>query len=282
MAKPTIIIVSAAMHSSAHYDALTHAFNSMGYSVVCDRLPSLDPEEGTSPTVAEDVEHLRRTSVLPELERGREVIVMGHSYGGCVGPAAAKGLSSSERLADGKKGGVVGIVNMSAAIVAGGTSLLSIFPGGKIPAGLVANVRYTYCNITYPSCFLKKRSDRHLQKASGTFMVENTKGYYKGVSPAASDEAASRLRPHALSIFKTPVPAGAWADAAFDGRRAYIKTMADEAVGPEAQQAMLAASGVAWRVLELADAGHFPNMTHADQVARFVDELAMEWTGVKG
>ncbi|OAQ91207.1 alpha/beta hydrolase family domain-containing protein [Purpureocillium lilacinum] len=258
MAKPTIIIVSAAMHSSAHYDALTHAFNSMGYSVVCDRLPSLDPEEGTSPTVAEDVEHLRRTSVLPELERGREVIVMGHSYGGCVGPAAAKGLSSSERLADGKKGGVVGIVNMSAAIVAGGTSLLSIFPGGKIPAGLVAN------------------------KASGTFMVENTKGYYKGVSPAASDEAASRLRPHALSIFKTPVPAGAWADAAFDGRRAYIKTMADEAVGPEAQQAMLAARGVAWRVLELADAGHFPNMTHGDQVARFVDELAMEWTGVKG
>lgn len=76
---------------------------------------------------------------------------------------------------------------------------------------------------------------------------------------------------------KSPSPATAWADSAFDGRRVYLRCHRDKAIPLIAQQSMLEESGVAWRELDLEDAGHSPFLSHVDVIFKHVDELTAEW-----
>lgn len=77
---------------------------------------------------------------------------------------------------------------------------------------------------------------------------------------------------------ETGSPPTAWPDSVYDGRRAYIKCGQDKAIPVFAQDMMVKFSGVSWHELLLEDAGHSPFLTHTEAVAKFVDELANDWT----
>lgn len=66
-----------------------------------------------------------------------------HSYGGCPGGAAAKGLSKHERTSTGRTGGVIGLVFIAAVLTDEGDSLISQFGGSWAPFHIV-NVSYNF------------------------------------------------------------------------------------------------------------------------------------------
>jgi hypothetical protein len=95
MTDPTIVIVPGSSHSSAHFAPFAKALSNVGFSNILNlTLPStsFDP----------DVEHIR-TTVINRVERGEDVAIIMHSYGGAPATEAVKGLGREEREKAGKK-----------------------------------------------------------------------------------------------------------------------------------------------------------------------------------
>jgi hypothetical protein len=82
--------------------------------------------------------------------------------------------------------------------------------------------------------------------------------------------------PHALAAFETPAPAPAWAETAFDGRRAYIRTSDDQCNPLFLQEMWLKKSGVAWETVDLKTS-HCPFISCPEEVVaktlRFIEKL---------
>lgn len=85
---------------------------------------------GTIPTtdLVEDIAAIRK-AVLKELDAGKEVVVCSHSWGGIPTTNALDGLSISERVKEGKKGGVMKLAFLCSFVVPNGTSLQGITGG---------------------------------------------------------------------------------------------------------------------------------------------------------
>lgn len=83
------------------------------------------------------------------------------------------------------------------------------------------------------------------------------------VSLAPSLEAA--MTPHAMAAFETPAPAPAWAEAAFDGRRAFIRTLDDQCNPLFLQDMWLEKSVVTWDVADLKTS-HCPFISSPEEV----------------
>ena len=80
-----------------------------------------------------------------------------------------------------------------------------------------------------------------------------------------------------MTSFQSPIGHAGWSDPAYNGRRAYIHTKQDKALPPEARQAMLSHSGVAWEVMEL-ESSHSPMLSRTDEVVAFLDEKAKQFS----
>ena len=76
-------------------------------------------------------------SIHAELEKladeGKEIVVIGHSYGGIPVSEAQKGLSLEERRKEGKKGGVVRLGYLTAFVPPVGISCATSFPPNPNP-----------------------------------------------------------------------------------------------------------------------------------------------------
>ena len=126
--KPTFLLVPGAWHHSSCYNPLLQELSAAGYPAEAVDLPSFDPSEQPSTlTCANDAEAVRQ-KLLSMIQQKKHVIVVTHSYGGIPGGCAAHGLMPITR----EKGGVIGLVYMSALGLPEGTSLLEFF-GGKYP-----------------------------------------------------------------------------------------------------------------------------------------------------
>lgn len=141
MSKPTVILVPGAWHTPRHYEKLLELLRTAGFTTVSKQLPSVGSDQPTEQTVASDAAFIRESLLLPELDRGQDVILIMHSYGGSPGSAAAKGLSKAERLASGQKGGIVGLVFICAFLANEGDSLQSKLPGQKLDPWCLIDVR---------------------------------------------------------------------------------------------------------------------------------------------
>ena len=74
------------------------------------------------------------------MEKGKDVIVVCHSYGGVLASEAIhQSLSRKVRAAEGKEGGVVHIVYLCAFIIPEGESLASAL-GGSLPPYITLRV----------------------------------------------------------------------------------------------------------------------------------------------
>jgi len=72
--------------------------------------------------------------VVPLFEQGKEIIIIGHSYGGIPACAATEGNGVQERVVAGKKGGFRRIVYLAGfAIPQRGMTLLETFGGKRAP-----------------------------------------------------------------------------------------------------------------------------------------------------
>lgn len=137
--KPTFVFVPGAWHSPSHFGHLISPLHEAGYPTVPVALPSVNPDEAKQIHLITDITFLREEILLPLLEDGKDVVLVMHSYGGCPGGAAAKGLSKSERRSEGRQGGVIGLVFIAAFLAREGDSLLSAL-GGKLHPWITVNV----------------------------------------------------------------------------------------------------------------------------------------------
>jgi hypothetical protein len=61
-------------------------------------------------------------------------------------------------------------------------------------------------------------------------------------------QAVLDLKPVSQAALSTPAGSPGWADPAFNGRRAYMRTDNDQCIPVFAQDGMMAATGVTWDV----------------------------------
>lgn len=137
MSKPTIIFAPGAWYPPTVFDAITKELDEHGYSCHTIAFPSIQ-QATTVQDLQPDIAAVRLV-VEQEVDAGREVIIVSHSWSGLPVNSALDGLDRTDREKAGKKGGVVKLVFISAFIPQVGESLISAF-GGTPPPWYVRDV----------------------------------------------------------------------------------------------------------------------------------------------
>lgn len=134
LAHPTIVIIPGAFHIPSHFSSLRAQLEKAGYATASIQLPSVDPSTPAAAAVgtpSNDALFIREKLLLPLIEEeGKDVVLLMFSYGGFPGNGSAVGLSKKERERDEKKGGVVGLVLVSAFVAKEGQNIREDFKPG--------------------------------------------------------------------------------------------------------------------------------------------------------
>ncbi|KAI3400783.1 hypothetical protein diail_1992 [Diaporthe ilicicola] len=192
---------------------------------------------------ANDIASLRDGALLPLIEQQqKDVVIFAHSFGAIVASGAAKGLDKKTRIGHGQAGGVIGLVYFAGNIVLDNESLAGA-SGGNYPP---------FIKLDKPSKVLPSSSQPWM---FFTTTVTHRRRLTSRVLWCPMHTMYSALKA------KTPTPA--WADAAFDGRRAYIRTLNDWCNPVFVQDMWRERTNVHWDVAELK-AGHMPFISQPD------------------
>lgn len=89
---------------------------------------------------------------------------------------------------------------------------------------------------------------------------------------AAAAPLVEGLVPHSTAAFESKNSAPAWAEDAYRGRLAYLRTTRDEAFPSHAQDHAMQSTGVEWTVRDL-EAGHVPYASCPDGVVEAVGRV---------
>lgn len=127
---PIILLAHGAWHPPHLYIPLQEALAKQGYTLVIPALPTMGVDAtgvGWDADVKVLLEHAE-----PLFAQGKEVVLVGHSYGGIPAGVATRGNGVAERAQNGLPGGFRHVVFLCAfAIPAAGLSNLTAIPGGQ-------------------------------------------------------------------------------------------------------------------------------------------------------
>lgn len=145
--KPSIIIIPGSFSGPDLYTTLGSQLEGQGYEVFVGTLQSASrtpPKKGA--TMKEDAAYFRGIAELLA-SQGKDVVVLGHSYGGIVATECVKGVTKTEREAQGKTGGVVKVLYLASVVGDVGQGSLEAM-GGQLGPFIRFLVRTpTCCNI---------------------------------------------------------------------------------------------------------------------------------------
>ena len=121
--KPTIVFAPGAWHQPSCFDLIRQFLHRRGYTTDAVSYPSVGYHTGK--TLSDDTIALRR--ILENVaDTGREIVLVLHSYGGTVGSNAVAELGVHERFKQGKTGGVIMVVYMTAYAIPVGKSVRQV------------------------------------------------------------------------------------------------------------------------------------------------------------
>ena len=225
--KPTVLIVHGAWHQPAHFES----FRAPG----TPKFPMIED----AAVVSAELDRLIGTE-------GRSVLLLTHSYGGCVAVEAARdALSQTARAKQGLAGGIVGLVFVCSAV-----------PSPAVPA--------MNPQAQWPAYML-------LTDDGGCAMDDPAEVFYNDV---ADDEvrrgAIALLAPtHPRNTFTDPVSHFGYAGMPC----AYVFCEKDVCIPLYYQQMFVAASGVDMRTVSL-DSGHSPFYSMPEKLVEVVEDMA--------
>ncbi|KUL84131.1 hypothetical protein ZTR_07198 [Talaromyces verruculosus] len=125
---PTIVLIPGAWHTPEYYGQVIAILQAQGYPTTTVSLPSV----GGLSTMLDDAAAIQdRVSRLAD--EGKKIILVMHSYGGMPGTESAKGLAWRTRQAEGRSGGIVHLVYISAYLVKEGMSVIGMANGAEWP-----------------------------------------------------------------------------------------------------------------------------------------------------
>ncbi|RBR25731.1 uncharacterized protein FIESC28_01484 [Fusarium coffeatum] len=129
--KPTIVFIPGAWHSPDSFQLARDALQARGWETEAVAFPTVGAEPPTK-GVPDDAAEVRK--VLEALaEQGKQIVLVVHSYGGVVGAQAVRGLGYKQRQKEGKAGGIITFLYLSAFVVPTGQSLLKMLGGNWLP-----------------------------------------------------------------------------------------------------------------------------------------------------
>lgn len=103
-----------------------------GYPTVHVPLPTVGGTELPLAGLSDDVDAVRKV-LVPIVEEGKDVVVIGHSAGGISMSGAVEGYDAGSRKAAGKTGGVIRCIFMTAFVLPKGQSLMGMLGGQPLP-----------------------------------------------------------------------------------------------------------------------------------------------------
>ncbi|KAG6354637.1 hypothetical protein INS49_004655 [Diaporthe citri] len=119
-AQPVFVLAPGAWHTPDCYQLVQDKLHAQGWETRTVAFPSVGAEPPTKGAL--DDAAAVRAEVQALADQGRQVILVGHSYGGFVICEASKGLGYKQRKAEGKEGGIVLLVFLCAFVVPKGLS----------------------------------------------------------------------------------------------------------------------------------------------------------------
>lgn len=112
--KPTIILVHGLWHSPAAWNKVIPRLEDRGYNCIAAALVSIG-DEAITKSWRDDVEIVTQL-VTEQVEQGRDVVIVGHSYGtGVACKAIGEPLLKRVRESQGLTGGICGLVLIAAS-----------------------------------------------------------------------------------------------------------------------------------------------------------------------
>lgn len=117
--KTTFILIPGAWHAVSSLDPVATRLQAAGYKTKGVDLACF----GAEPPVKDfntDVD-LIRNAIQEEVDRGQNVVVFMHSYGGVVGTEACRGFDKKTRKSQGKEGGVSHLIFCAAFLLPQGS-----------------------------------------------------------------------------------------------------------------------------------------------------------------
>lgn len=121
--KPTILVIPGGACPVIFYNDLVSSLTKHGFEAETHNLRSYTdtPKTSVPQGLAEDAAYMHK-KIEALVDQGKDVVVVGHSYGGLVTTDAAHGLSKAERSQAGRHGGVVRIIYLSCIVGAVGST----------------------------------------------------------------------------------------------------------------------------------------------------------------
>ncbi|OJD40220.1 uncharacterized protein BKCO1_1000344 [Diplodia corticola] len=183
--KPTILLVPGAWQPSDAFDPLRRQLRQKGYESVAVDHPSVGSEPADQ-TLDTDVISLRAALAHLIDQQAKHVVLVLHSYGGVVGSCASEGFGAIQRAKEGKQGGILEIIYLSAFALPKGTSLVDMLGGDPLP----------WMRFEGPKVFVD------LPASTG----------FPDLSPAEQEKWNSRLTHTAAAVFSGPSTYEPWHD----------------------------------------------------------------------
>lgn len=120
--KPVLVFVPGAWHPPSCYDVIINTLSSAPYFYPCVAITT--PTVGAEPpilTLQHDVDAIRAVTARL-VGDGKEILLVMHSYGGLPGSQSCEGLAKSELERQGKKGGLIALIYITAFILPEGAA----------------------------------------------------------------------------------------------------------------------------------------------------------------
>lgn len=251
--KPTIVLVPGAWHYPECYDLLVERLHQHEYETRNVKLKSVvAPGEHRAESHHEDANALKDV-IQPLIEQGREVIVLGHSYGGVVVSEGSSGLGKQRN----KTGGVVHIIYCCAWVLGEGVSLGGFVQDAFVQTPELAAGMPQHFHTTEEDGLILRVIKEH---AAGTF--------YNDVEPELAEKTIDKLGLHCSQTFMTPQVGCAYREIP----STYILCQQDKAIFPFVQQHMANQAGIK-DVVKL-NTSHSPFLSKPDEVFEIIDRIA--------
>ncbi|RKF75008.1 putative alpha beta-hydrolase [Golovinomyces cichoracearum] len=243
--KPAIVIIPGAWQGAIGFKNFFHDLNNAGFRSEAVALPSVGSISNILPGLAEDIAAVRSV-VSKFLEEYYDVVLLCHSCGGLVGSNASQGLDAKSRSKDGKVGGIIQILFMSAFVVPNGCNFFDLLDGK-------------------PAIWMDIQGDKIETKREMMAKIG-----FNDLSPELAAGFCQQLTHSSASIFFTPSNFEPWSCGI---PCAYIFTTQDMAIPHPQQVHMARLLGPDAKTVSL-NAGHCSFLSVPDQLIKAITTLS--------
>ena len=254
MSKPTFILVHGAWHSSGCWLPVTQVLELRGYKCIALDLPGVIRSPSDKPTDGQRDVDMVRKNVLAELDRGNDVVLVCHSWGGVISSSALRDLDSEARSAAGFETSVIGIAAISAFM---------LLEGKRVGTALGP---FTETN------------PRKRRLEGPDLVVVNDPGpvhyFYHDLPVEEAEKWAATLHPHSLASINDSTTYSPYGKIPTH----YLICTRDRAIHEEVQKYLVQQirdQGFKVRTEEV-DAGHSPFLSHIEKTSDFLRRCAGE------